>query len=359
LPLNKIFVVIVLLFATISLFKSVQRYQPTGPELLRNNNFEKGLVGWSRRGGEGTINIASGVIALKNLDASQSVEILQVLDEFPEQKSLLMTAEISTENLKTGSKYWHYARVDLFARNAQGKYLYKKPHNLARIMESIKWKQFSNVFNVADNVSELVVKAQLARSTGIMRVRNLSLLPVTTRYAFTLAKNILLVIWCVALVWIAIPAVSGIGFNMATGSLCFVVLTISVAILIPDSAIDKFQNTIPTAYPEFLPTLSIDDKLIGEMGQNKLEYLRELAAKGIHFLLFFAASLVAQFAWPLSHGATRFIYLIIFAAVTEVLQFFAIGRSPSLEDWLINASGILLAFTLLWVFNRIRKSIEA
>jgi len=60
--LNKIFVVVVLLFATISLFKGVQRYQPAGPELLHNNSFEKGFEGWTKRGGEGAINLATGVV---------------------------------------------------------------------------------------------------------------------------------------------------------------------------------------------------------------------------------------------------------------------------------------------------------
>jgi len=60
--LNKIFVVVVLLFATISLFKGVPRYQPVGPELLRNNNFDMGFEGWAKRGGEGAINMASGVL---------------------------------------------------------------------------------------------------------------------------------------------------------------------------------------------------------------------------------------------------------------------------------------------------------
>ena len=61
----------------------------------------------------------------------------------------------------------------------------------------------------------------------------------------------------------------------------------------------------------------------------------------------------------MGNSTTQLVYLLLFAAVTEVLQFFAIGRGPGLEDWLVDASGILLAFALLWFFCRKRTSAEA
>ena len=51
--------------------------------------------------------------------------------------------------------------------------------------------------------------------------------------------------------------------------------------------------------------------------------------------------------------------LLLFAAITEVLQFFAVGREPEFGDWIVDASGVLLAFVLLGFFSRKRTSAEA
>jgi len=158
--------------------------------------------------------------------------------------------------------------------------------------------------------------------------------------------------------WIGIPIFWGVRLSLPTGFLSLVVLAIIVAVLVPNSVRQELLDSARTAYEKLPFTLVVDAQWVGESGWNKLEYLGEFAAKGIHFSLFFAASIAAWFAWPMGNSTTQLVYLLLFAAVTEVLQFFAIGREPEFGDWLVDASGVLLAFALLGFFSRQRTSAE-
>lgn len=356
--LNKFFVVVVLLLATISLFKGVQRFQSAGPELLRNNSFEKGFKGWTRHGVEGAINLATGVVTLVNHDNSRSVGIRQTRDLLPEQEYLMMSADISTKNVEPGTKPWHSALIYLVGRNVEGKFFWKTQTQLANISGSNNWKQYSDVFIVAENVSEVVVNAQLVRATGVMRVRNLSLLPATERVDFRVVAYGLLLIWCMVFLWIGIPVFQGAGLNLATGFLSLIVLAILVAVLTPNSVKQEFLDSAPMVYAKLSLTQFVDVQWIRELGWNKREYLDYALEIISHFTLFFVVTIAVRFTWPLRDSTSQLVYLLLFAAVTETLQFYAAGRKPSLDDWLVDVSGILLAFALLWFFNRSRNSVE-
>ena len=43
---------------------------------------------------------------------------------------------------------------------------------------------------------------------------------------------------------------------------------------------------------------------------------------------------------------------MLFAAITEVLQYFAVGGGPGIGEWLFDAAGIVLAFTLSQLLRR-------
>ena len=85
---------------------------------------------------------------------------------------------------------------------------------------------------------------------------------------------------------------------------------------------------------------------------EQLYYWGEIAAKGFHFAVFFVLAVTVRFAFPTTPIAVQMAHLILFAAVTEVLQYFAIGRGPGVDDWLTDVAGIALAFALVLLFRR-------
>jgi len=65
-----------------------------------------------------------------------------------------------------------------------------------------------------------------------------------------------------------------------------------------------------------------------------------------HFLLFASLAWLLVRAWPERDWRVVLLDLLLLAAASELLQLFAVGRSPLFSDWLIDAGGIVLGLCL-------------
>lgn len=104
-------------------------------------------------------------------------------------------------------------------------------------------------------------------------------------------------------------------------------------------------------YPDFKEKSEAEKEEITE----KLSYpVRKLA----HFSIFFVLSVISYFAFATYNffglGIGRLIspiFCIIYAVTDEIHQLFVIGRSCEIKDMLIDSSGILLAFAILFLLD--------
>ena len=171
-----------------------------------------------------------------------------------------------------------------------------------------------------------------------MWVGHFSLLPVRERTNFRVLASGFLALWCGTIIWTGIHIVRSAALSQRKGLLGFTATAILIGVLIPNSAKQSVLDLIHSASKE-LPW-------------EILYFWGEIAANGFHVALFIILSMVVRFAFPTIPIAIQVAHLMLFAAITEVLQYFAVGRGPEIGDWLFDVAGIVLAFTLSQLLRR-------
>lgn len=341
---NKIFVVVVLLLATVALFRGVQRYEPVGPELLGNGDFKAGLEGWSVRGDETAVRTDQGTLAVENSDPSRSVVVRQTIPAPSNQRTWLLSAEISTENVVPGVKSWHTARLILVGRTAEGKSVWGTKHVLEHLTGSTVWRGYASVFRIPDNATEAVMAVQLLRATGVIRVRNIRLTPVVERTGFWLVAYVLLAFWAIALAWIGASLFIGTKSYISSGMAALVTMAIAAGALMPGTLKQEILEFAWAEYGDMLSALSAGIGRAEGLTWGEPEFFHVNTSQIGHFALFFVLALLMRFARRQDRGVYQFIALLLFGAIIEVLQFYVVDRQPTLIDWAFDSGGILLAF---------------
>ena len=144
-----------------------------------------------------------------------------------------------------------------------------------------------------------------------------------------------------------------IGYTLPIACFFLMGLSTLAGILTPLETVDKLKRKslsilIRTSSETPVPPGEEGKKNSAKRSQERMQ----LQAKTPWYLshayghFFFFAGLT--FCFILVNGKTQALrllgYLLLFAFVSEVLQFFAEGRNPKLVDFLIDVSGIFLAF---------------
>lgn len=350
--------VVLLLLMTVGLFELAPRYEPTGPALLRNGGFKEGLKEWTVHGAKGTATVSSGVVVLESRDPSRSVGIRQELPAIPGQQTLMLEVEASTEGVRQGAKSWHDARIYIVGRTAEGKSLWETHRIATHLIGDNAWRRYSGAFPVTENVKEVMVAAQLSRTTGIMKLRNLRLYPVKERATFRVAVYVLLAAWAVTLAGIGGYLLCDIGSTPVRGLVAVVTLGIVAGALIPGPLKQELLTSVWREYEHLLQAMAGYSPEISGLNWSGPEYLYLNTSQIAHFALFFALAGLVYFAWRAGGRAFQLLSLLLFGAVTEALQYFVSGRQATVQDWLFDAGGILLAFALLSIFG-IRRNVPA
>ncbi len=339
-----------LLLMTVALFELAPRYDIAGPRLLNNGDFEGGLKGWTAQGVKGAVTADNGVAVLNNHDPSRSVNILQTLAAVPGQEHLL-TAEAATKGVRQGAKSWHAARVFLVGRTAEGKSLYSTRHVLVKLTGDNPWRRYSYAFTVTNNVKEVAIGAQLILATGVLKLRNMRLVPVRERAAFRATADALLVIWAVVFAWIGVSFLRGAEISFVRGSTAVVTLVIIAGVMIPGPVKNEVLTMMWSAYGELQSALAEGFPGFEKLEWGEPEFLGVDTGQAGHFTMFFVLSLLVRFVRTTDQRGFQFLSLLLFAAITEALQYFVPSRQPEVGDLLFDTGGILVAFILLRLFS--------
>jgi hypothetical protein len=286
------------------------------------------------------------------VDPERAARLSQVLVLGPEQRTLGLTVEVSSEGVVPGDLSWQTAIVYLIGRNPAGKFL--RPHLEAAVLSGDNpWKKYSGTLILPKQATDAVFVAALSRATGVLRIRNVRIFPVQEAMAFRIGFYALLAAWAIAALFI-VPAVGrGLRSTAARALTGLAALAILVAVLIPYSLksdiFRPLEDEMRTGQ-SLLPALPPDvDRFLG-LAINQTE-------KFAHSVFFFAAAMIVRVFQREGRVGVQFGLLLLFAGVTEALQYFTPTRTPSVHDWLWDAGGISLAFLLSWCFgiSRMRR----
>jgi len=179
-------------------------------------------------------------------------------------------------------------------------------------------------------------------------VRNLTLVPVRERAAFRMAALALLSAWAIAFAWISFTFLKSLESTHARNSVALIAITITVGVLIPDTMRDGVLTSIWIGYERLRPLSSI---ILPEIDG---EEMRVIFSQLGHFILFFVFAALIRITQTAGRRTFQVLGLLLFAAVTEALQYFAHGRQPEFDNWLSDGAGILLAFALLGFLGTFR-----
>jgi hypothetical protein len=289
------------------------------------------------------------VVRLHSEDSHKSLT-LHYCVERPQLSNLFrLSADLQTENVISGGNSWEKAKLVLSSRDAEEGRL-PGLHQAAALVGDNPWRPYAKVFTVSPQAAELRVELQLARASGTLRARNLSLQAVEIKPIYSYARYALFLLWGLFMLWLLIPVVTVKSRYLFQAGL-FVVLVVTLGgILLPGDLKQQvmvlfkgWQHTLL----DLLPSLVAAEAIVG------IELLPRFdVTKVAHFLLFALLAFVLAFSRTKRH-TQLLLDLLMLAAATELLQIFIPGRSALLTDWLIDSGGVLLGICCVGLITKI------
>ena len=329
------------------------RYNLNKKEWLQNGNFLKGLHGWETVLNAGKISLHSGDAILENFDSSQNISLLQSVLIPHGIKTQRLSVDVLTQDLVEGNAPWETARFLILAIDDQKRKLRHYPHQYKLNPTGGNWYNLSYVYQVPPQAVELVVGVELLATTGTVKIRKMSLMTLEEGKWFRLYANLLLAIWLIAIVWIGSTLLH--FFNSQTIGLSFVFFCsfIAICIAIPASTKNLFLGMIWNLISEYLPFLIRSLPEYFSQSEHQAPIYPFPLPKFGHFVLF---AILGMFFHPKETPSPllkSLFPMMLFAASSEVLQYFTLGRSPLLMDWLIDVTGMILGFLFVdWICKK-------
>ncbi len=349
--------IILLAVCSVVFFNGYPRYQAMGAELLANADFRDGLTNWSGSNFGVEVLSAEGSVKLQSDNASQSVTVSQIVSANFPGSLLQLSCDIKTNRVKSGERGWETARVALFSINAEGKALYHIPHLLIKQDGSHDWLHGEKVFEIGADVSKVELALQLARSSGELWVKNVSLRPVMLKSAFKDYRLQLLSVWLLMAIWVILPLLRSGFKSWAHMAVLTLTMGIFIGVLMPENlketlAESLWSGTVPNEV-SFSYSQANDAQTFRFTPQlPNLDFF-----KIGHFVMFALLAITLLVGRPFRVSTARLLfYLWLMAMVSEVLQLFMPGRSAQVGDIAIDCSGVLTGLAMTGLYQWLNKS---
>lgn len=348
-------VVLVLTLVTILCFNFVPRYKADSGELLFNGDFQKGLAGWKQQSGGGNRIEKSGIAVLENSRSSHAVFLRQSIPVSKVPILMKLTGEAWAVGIVEGEADWHKARFSLVARDKSGKILWNFPHQIKVSRTTKDWRTYSRVFKIPSEAVEVIAGMEIIRATGVMHVRSVNLTQVKEYFGFSIAANILQLLWGAAIFWFGNSLLKLFDSKLIKGLLLVICAVIIFGVLTPCWMKNIILADVEDGYSNFIGYFS--HTFPGLIAQLQLETTPPISLDIFgHFVLFAMLAFICRIRRSCCNIQPLFINLLLFASTTEVLQFFTFGRNPEFTDWMVDSSGLLFGLALSGMFHGIRSS---
>jgi len=333
------------LLLTVAYVSLYDPYKVVGQSLLTNADFKDDFKGWKTSGSKTVQKEALGIVTLSAMPMKRYVFVLQRLDlpsHFSESSYFLhLSGDAETINIVKGQKPWEQARFILFFYDEEGKIDNSKHPSIFLPTGSSIWRHYSNIFKVPSNIKSVQVGAQILQAKGVIRIQNLSLIPVQFKPETRYLNRIGFLGWFLIIVWLMffyIKDVKNMSFKKASFSplLWFGVLLFLVALvgmMLPGGLRDSLLSSLPEASYSWVSFLLMN--------------LESIA----HFMLFLLASFFGVLLFKEKSWWVIVIDLMLLGLLTELLQLFIEGRTADPMDMLVDYSGIFLGSALVFLIS--------
>ncbi|MBN2685333.1 MAG: VanZ family protein [Pontiellaceae bacterium] len=285
-----------------------------------------------------------------------------------------------------GKNSWNCARLILVQRDAENKWI-PCEHSVLSMTETQRWTRGASVFEVQGNTRFIDLQLEQSGKEGAAEFDRLVVEPVQLRTSYIWLRNLF------AGLWILMGAVYFFRCRLHRRKLKLLILlnalAIVVGVLMPEKWVQETSEHIeedavkivmaiettkpkpvtPSVKPsETKPapkptTASAPPKETPPSPEQKAKEKVDEVSESIggangmgHFLLFASLCFLVYWSAALERQHRSFYFkvaldILLFAAVTESLQFLTMDRTPGVKDWFVDFCGMLTALLLFVVLK--------
>jgi hypothetical protein len=363
-------------------FNLYEPWQPAGPELIPDGSFStpsatnrwSGWNEWTRLVPDGGFGGSPGVVLTCSSNRHGILRFTTYnLTHIPAFRVSLRAA---AQGIVRGQDKYNAPRAIFFYHDAQAKSLFNLRHGVINLSKDTSWRRYKGFFPVPDGAADARLHIQNFGSDGVMRVDDISVLPVRERPSSPWWKLFFGILWTSAFslcLFTLRPWARRYGIPLLLTS-----ALILTGILLPgawlDGAIEKTVQTAKSLVPRTAPSVSLPAPQPAKAppAKPKEETLLNIrsgtavdqAHKTGHLALFSLLAFLVSLSWigtpPALRRAVEVLCgLVLFAAATETLQFVTADRAAAWSDLRIDLIGmtgaVILVFALRWAQCLIRR----
>lgn len=375
---------LVLSGGTILLGLGYGRYRPIGPELLVNGDFSRGLDHWRIQGPAAAVTLTRTgegppAVRLHSTDPARYTGLVQPIRDPGRFKLLELSGMIRTKAVAAGKESWHKARLILSSFDAKGRWI-PGAHLVVALVGDHPWKRYAEVFEVIPEAAELRVSVQLARATGTLWVRDLSLREAMEKPLYVYVQTGVFVLWGLFIALLMLPLVAACPRGLLRFALTASILLVLTGTLLPGAYRRVVEQDMTDAYeaatahrggaglafthvgshPPGTPPSTPSKPSTAEGPSHRIKVwdrIRNITKAG-HFVLYGLLGLCLAAAFPVRPRGILMLEMGMMGGGTELLQFFIEGRTPLFGDWLLDLAGAATALVLAAVWRQWRSSMR-
>jgi hypothetical protein len=334
---------LVLSLATALVFQQMGRFETVETGWPFDPRFESIAAGgaaedgrWQVEGDPSGISADHGLLRLRNTDPERGIGVRQVWRLEPGgPRAFRLAATVASEGIAGQRNGFRVGEVTLVADNDIRRRFFRQIHRLAGLRGTREPARFVEHFEFPSGAREVELAIRLRHATGELRVSGLDLRALGERPLFGLARATLRVAWAVVLAAGCLLFWRGVDHRRSALALLLAAAGGMGLLMMPegvrDSTILRALDLVPGSL----------------LGVDSLAYVG-------HFAIFAVAGFLVRLSrrgepWP-----RQVLLLVGLAGLSELLQFLAELRSPTLGDWLANAAGALLGWlpATVWLWWR-------
>ena len=348
---NSLFVVTTILCIITALFFTQTDVYIPGDHNLLPDYLGKGLLHLTKsdHGAELPAGTNSKLWRLTNTQAIQTSWIDLDITSIHDHDALYLSADLkATIEPENRSNKHTAANLMLLSADNQQNWDYQVPHLLATITSTQDWSHYEAGFKLVPDAAQYRISANLSSMTGSLLIKNIALYTAEKSVFYTVGYFTLLLGWVLLLLYLIWYLSKPIAYLYQYWPLLAVMLFIITGILLP---VDIKHGLLLQVHT-FISMLGIDFPVPGTP-ENLYYTTRPLLPldKTGHLIAFGIAGFIL--AWKDKVGYKEYLpALILFAAVSEALQYFIPGRNPLLLDIAIDITGIIAGTSLAYLLKR-------
>jgi VanZ family protein len=360
---------ILLLAATLLFWGGYDPHVSVGPALISAPVLADGYQT------NGDISQSNGIFTLHVPEGGKRADLRFKLDRAGEFTIIRVSGSIRTDNVVKGKHVWRSARMLLTQRDKKGKWVSVK-HSLLPKQGTVPWTKQSQDFNIHPLTFTADLVIQQTGKSGTAQFKNVVAQPMEIKASFTWFRILFVSSW----IFMALLYYRRCRLNRRKLRTLILLNTIAILFgtLMPGDWLENISQQLkqktsvsflqPAASKVEIqgnPAVTTKPSVIEQTKSRRIELFNSVIAspqKLGHFVLFASLCfLVYCSAWiEKQHPVYYFkvgLDILLFAGVTESLQYLTTDRTPSIADWIIDIFGLLTAFALFLTIRFIAQFI--